>query len=144
MSGQEEKAEEDQAGLLKVAICQFYINAPAAKPARSIFGNPGPLDRPVIGGVRFGIELTIRGYNCLAGYFPNTCIGDVNRFENFSVGSTGVSNRIELAKTMVLFSGQRSRILLTKDGSSCASTAASAGWSNAAQQAGIAPHDLVS
>jgi hypothetical protein len=96
MSGQEERAEEVLAGLLKVAICQFYIKAPAAKPARPIFGNPGQLDRPVIGGVRFGIELPIRGHNCLAGYFPNTCIGDVNRFENFSVGSSGVSNRCEL------------------------------------------------
>lgn len=106
-SGQEERAGEDQVGLWKVAICPFYINAPAAKPARPIFGTPDQLDRPVIGGVRFGIELPIRGQNCLAGYFPNTCIGDVNRFENFSVGSTGVSNRNGLAKTMVLFYGQR-------------------------------------
>lgn len=64
-----------------------------------MFGNPGQLDRPIIGGVRFGIELPIRGHNCLAGYFPNTCIGDVNRFENFSVGSSGVSNRSELVAT---------------------------------------------
>jgi hypothetical protein len=33
-SGQEERVEEDQAGLMKVAICQFYINAPPTTPAR--------------------------------------------------------------------------------------------------------------
>jgi hypothetical protein len=33
-SGQEESAEEVQAGLWKVAICQFYINAPPTTPAR--------------------------------------------------------------------------------------------------------------
>ena len=48
-SGQEERVEEDQAGLMKVAICQFYINAPPTTPARPpLFGNPGQFDRPVI------------------------------------------------------------------------------------------------